>query len=314
MGKESIIAQVDYSTEQIMKDISNDITSAIGNNLQDIKDDTKAIEDIIEQTEEIAKKLSGFDGLSSSLADLKAFAKESKLLAEKISPLESQFVDLRKKIGDGFEQNISKVDDVITGIGTMQSAMAVEQSSVNEISNTVSNIRTAISSVEETQSNKFAEVSEVLRDAGEKNISFNESALQSLTVCKDNLQLANGKLDSMSSSLTSITEKSENAKADVCTLITSNAESNINAMKNESNSIKQNVDAVSQKLQEVDSFVHQRTNELNTRIDSIQNELQSLGQQNEAQFNMLKESLEKVQVTLDIVVNLTTPFWKKWGK
>ena len=84
MGKESIIAQVDPSTEKIMNKISNGITNAIDENLRGIKDDTKAIEDIVERTEEITQKLSRFDGLSSSLAELKVFAEESKQFSEKI--------------------------------------------------------------------------------------------------------------------------------------------------------------------------------------------------------------------------------------
>ncbi len=313
MEKESIIAQVDSTTEQIMKDISDDITSVIGNNLQEIKDDTKAIENIMEQTEEITKKLSGFDGLSSSLADLKEFAKESKQLAEKLSPLESQLLDLHKNIGYEFEQSKNKTSEVISEIGVLRSALITEQNSVNEISNTVSNIHTVISSVETTQSSKFAEVSEVLRNSEQKNNSYSESALQSLAQCKEDIKLANDKIASIISSLTPVAEKVETTKEDVSRIITANSEYN-NAMKNENHCIKNSIDAVSKKLQEVDSFVHQKTDELNTRIDSIQTEIKTLSLQNEAQFSILKESVEKVQVTLDIVVNLTTPFWKKWRK
>ena len=275
MGKESIIAQVDSSTEQIMRNISDGITSAIDGNLRDIKDDTKAIEDIVERTEEITQKLSGFDGLSSSLADLKAFAEESKQLSEKISPLESQLKYLH---------------------------------------NSIDSVHNVISSVEKIQSNKFEEVSEELRDAKEKNLSFSESALQYLTVCKDSIQLANEKFASLLSSLVTMSEKVETTKSDVSQLITTQLESTFHNIKNESDSMKQNVAAVSLKLQEVDNFVHQRTDELDTRIEAIHTEIQVFGQQNEAKLNMLKESLDKIQVTLDIVVNLTTPFWKKWGK
>ena len=72
MEKKTIIAQVDYATEQIMSEISGNITSTIDYNLQDIKGNTKNIID----------KLDDFDGLSSSLEDLKEFAKESRTLAK----------------------------------------------------------------------------------------------------------------------------------------------------------------------------------------------------------------------------------------
>jgi uncharacterized protein YajQ (UPF0234 family) len=32
----------------------------------------------------------------------------------------------------------------------------------------------------------------------------------------------------------------------------------------------------------------------------------------DAKLKQLSESVEKLQATLDIVVNLVTPFWKKW--
>ena len=275
MGKESIIAQVDESTERIMKDISDGITSAIDENLQGIKDDTKAIEDIVERTEEITEKLSRFDGRSSSLTDLKAFAEESKLLSEKISPLESLLIDLHESI---------------------------------------SSIHTVISSVEKTQSNKFAEVSEALGDAKENSHKFNETILHSLAACKDCTQLANNKLEMIMSSLMTVSEKMETAKTDVSQLIAAHSESTLQAIRNENDRMKQSIAEVSQKLKEVDTFAHQKADDLNTRIESLHTEIQAFSQQNEAQLNILKESVDKVQVTLDVVVNLTTPFWKKWGK
>lgn len=45
--------------------------------------------------------------------------------------------------------------------------------------------------------------------------------------------------------------------------------------------------------------------ELNAEIEKVQ-------QANKEQFASLAESVEKLQATLDIVVNLVTPFWKKW--
>lgn len=275
MDKESIIAQVDSCTEKIMRDISDGITSAIENNLQDIKDDTKAIEDVVERTEEITQRLSGFDGLSSSLAELKELAEESKGLSKKISPLESQLIDLHKSID---------------------------------------NVHTVISSVEKTQNESFTEVSEILHDTKEENLSFSELALQNLTLCKDSIRLANDNLASILSSLTTLSKKVETTKTDVSQFIAAYEGSTLQAVKNESDSTKRSVAALSEKLQEVDTFVRQRTDELNTRIESIHSDIQTFGQHNEAQLNMLKESMEKLQVTLDIVVNLTTPFWKKLGK
>jgi hypothetical protein len=245
MGNESIIAQVDYSTEQIMKDISNDITNAIGDNIQDIKDDTKAITDIYDQTEEISRKVSSLDALSSSLADLNVIANESsKNLAEKITTIESQLLKIQNHIE-------------------------------NEITDSVEKIHVGISSVEERQSNKLSEMSIALRNAEVKVDTIKEEITQ--------------KIEDKSSSIL----KDYNEKQEI---------------------FLNRIEGISQKTQDVEKFIQQRTEEINKRIDVIQLGFTSFVEQNKSQLNILKESLDKVQVTLDIVVNHTTPFWKKWFK
>lgn len=244
MKNKSIIAQVDYSTEQIMKDISIDITSAIGDSLQDIKDDTKAITNIYGQTEEISSKLRKFDGLSSSLADLKVFANESKVLAEKISPLESRLLNIQTHIE-------------------------------NEISNAGEQIHNGLSSVEKRQANKLAEITGAIRNAEEKVENGNNEVAQKIA-------------EESSSIIKDYNEKQKN--------------------------LLNRIASVSQKLQDIEELVQQKTEKLDERINALQEDLKLFAEQNESEFNVLKESVEKVQVTLDIVVNLTTPFWKKWGK
>ena len=44
----------------------------------------------------------------------------------------------------------------------------------------------------------------------------------------------------------------------------------------------------------------------------IKAELNNFQQASNEQFASLTESIEKLQATLDIIVNLVTPFWKKW--
>lgn len=44
----------------------------------------------------------------------------------------------------------------------------------------------------------------------------------------------------------------------------------------------------------------------------IKAELNNFQQASNGQFASLTESIEKLQATLDIIVNLVTPFWKKW--
>lgn len=251
MEKKTIVAQVDYATEQIMRDISGNITSAIDQNLQRIKNDIGTIEDVYSQTEDIIEKLNNFDGLSSSLADLKEFAKESRTLAKTISPLESQIANIKNIVTIGIEKNENKANDVIS--------------------------------------------------SAKENLTYSQTTLKPLS------QSANDKLDSMLSSLAESEDK-----------VTKTIEHGVSSIKDTYTeglrSIQNSIERVSQKLQNVEENIDQKTSDLEKRINDVQDNLTKIAQQNEAQLNTLKESIEKIQATLDIVVNLTTPFWKKWSK
>lgn len=248
MEKKTIIAQVDYATEQIMKDISGNITSTIDVNLQDIKGNTK---DIID-------KLDDFDGLSSSLEDLKEFAKESRTLAKTISPIESQLANIQALVIEGVEKNGNKTSEVISSV--------------------------------------------------KENLVYSQNVLTPLS------QLADEKLDSVMSSLPKAVQESESK---VIQTITDGVGAIHKTYAEGREEILCNIENISQELLKVKEnieFTKQRTEVIENRICDIEANIERIAQQNESQLNALKESIEKIQATLDIVVNLTTPFWKKWGK
>lgn len=211
MEKKTIIAQVDNATGQLMKDISEDINNIIDDNLKNIK----------ENTEDIIDKLDDFDGLSSSLEDLKEFAEESRKLAKTISPIESQLANIQNLVIESVRKNGDKTDEII-------------------------------SSVEEKENKVIQVIAEGLD-------TINKGHINMLSDIKE----------------------------------------------------------VSQELQKIEDsvvLVNQRTSEIEKHIRAMEANIENIAQQNASQLNALKESVEKIQATLDIVVNLTTPFWKKWGK
>lgn len=211
MEKKTIIAQVDNATGQLMKDISEDINNIIDDNLKNIK----------ENTEDIIEKLDDFDGLSSSLEDLKEFAEESRKLAKTISPIESQLANIQNLVIESVRKNGDKTDEII-------------------------------SSVKEKENKVIQVIAEGLD-------TINKGHINMLSDIKE----------------------------------------------------------VSQELQKIEDsvvLVNQRTSEIEKRIRNMEANIENIAQQNASQLNALKESVEKIQATLDIVVNLTTPFWKKWGK
>lgn len=248
MEKKTIIAQVDYATEQIMSEISGNITSTIDYNLQDIKGNTKNIID----------KLDDFDGLSSSLEDLKEFAKESRTLAKTISPIESQLANIQTLVKEGLEKNENKADEVISSV--------------------------------------------------KENLAYSQNSLTSLS------KSANGKLDSIMSSLPNTVKESE---SEVVQVITESVGAIHKTYAEGKGNILCSIENISQELLKVKEnieYTKQRTVAIENRLCDIEANIERISQRNESQLNALKESVEKIQATLDIVVNLTTPFWKKWGK
>ena len=252
MENKTLIAQVDNATGQIMREISEDIRSAIDDNLRGIKTKIGNIDDVI--NDEIIGKLNDFDGLSSSLAELKELARESKNLAKSISPLDSQLSNIKTLVNEGFKENRNKAQEVISSV--------------------------------------------------KDNLTYNQQSLHPLS------QLANEKLDLLISSLPNSLKGSEN---NITQVITNGVKSIEKAYNEAERNIQDNINKVSQTLKEVEESIKLmllKSGELETRIHN----LEAIAEQNNAHHNELKESVEKIQVTLDIVVSLTTPFWKKWGK
>lgn len=75
----SVILQVDESTKGLMEEIQSGITSSIEDGIRDVKSKVEAVDD---NTDMILRKFKNFDGLSSSIDQLRSLAEESKSLPQ----------------------------------------------------------------------------------------------------------------------------------------------------------------------------------------------------------------------------------------
>lgn len=192
--KESIVVKVDESTKGIMQEIESGITTPITqleSHIKQAKDDT----------EEILLKMRKFDGLSSSLDNLRKVSEDARHLSEKVSP-----------IGDNLLNSANGIHESIRKLSDKES---------DDIKHLKDDIETLASLLDEN------------RKEGEKIVA---------------------------------------------------------------------------KLRD---DIYQDTAH---QLEDIRGQIQLIQAENNARYESISESMEKLQVTLDIVVNLVTPFWKRWSK
>lgn len=186
---DSVLLKVDEDTEELMTDISEGIIEKVEEPLSNIKDNTDLI----------MEKLQNFDGLNSSLEEIKQLAQGSKNLSDAIPPIQSR---------------ISVVEDNLNGI-------------------------------------------------------------QSKVASKDDI---------------------------------------VSALASQKSEIENIITEVGQKIDGIANTTNTEIEKLKQDISSAQETISEFKRETDDQISELRKSIEKVQATLDIVVNLTTPFWKKWWK
>lgn len=132
MEKDSIIAQVDATTEKIMNDIAEDITSGISDNLQDVtngisdslQDITKGISDnlqhitndtqkIFSTLQQACQSLNRLDDLPMSLAEIKAMVGKVNDLNDKLSALKDELASLQLHIENHVDDNLRNHTEVV---------------------------------------------------------------------------------------------------------------------------------------------------------------------------------------------------------
>ena len=134
---------------------------------------------------------------------------------------------------------------------------------------------------------------------------------------EDQTDAINTKLDNLKdlSSLMKLKDVIENSLKDVSDRLIKmeGDEQNQNKTVNEKlDKIQNDINNVFQHIQPIE-YVTKKCAKIDD-IEQIQNNIKEITKQNKLQFNVMKESIATIQATLDIIVNQTTPFWKKWGK
>lgn len=258
----SVILQVDESTRGLIKEIQSGISSSIEEGMREVKD---MVDSVDGNTDMILRKLKSFDGLSSTVDQLRSLADESKKFAAIVSPLQSSVSDL-KEDSMANEQTLAQVSSDIALLvkGTVE--LGEKQSDLS--SDMKVEIQKVINHISEKNENSKEALGRVL-----EKMSQAENARQDLYV-------------KLNTSLTDI-------KAAVETIGKS--------IVDNSNKLEGTIAKLTASLEGFANKYSLNESEHVKFEDKTTSQIEALGQ-----------SLEKVQATLDIVVNLVTPFWKKW--
>lgn len=258
----SVILQVDESTKGLMEEIQSGISSSIEDGLKEVKDKVESVDGT---TDIILRKFKNFDGLSSTVEQLRSLAEESKKFTDIVSPLENSVQELKQE-NKFQEQILSKVTlDVELLVKGVVELSDKENSISDEIKR---NIQDVLNSLEK---------------GNESSKTLLKDVLEKLAQAEIVRQKETNKID-----------------ASFCSI------------KGLIGDLSHHID---EKSTSIESNIHKATEsnvELSKRI--AENELihQEFEIKTSAQIEDINRSIEKVQATLDIIVNMVTPFWKKW--
>ena len=258
----SVILQVDESTKGLMEEIQSGLSSSIENGMREVKDKVESVDDTAEM---ILRKFKNFDGLSSTVEQLRSLAEESKKFTAVVSPLENSVSELKqgnKSLEEALAQIKSNIDLLVKGVVELSEK---ENSFASEI-------KVEIQAVQEIL---------------EKN---NENAST----------LFNNILDKLS--------KAESERKDVSGEIKASLSSVNDSISCLSNQLKDKTSQIEEKIETVGQLHKDFANNYSKNEDSHN----AFENKTSSQLEDMQKTMEKIQTTLDIIVNLTTPFWKKW--
>ncbi len=237
----SVILQVDESTKGLMEEIQSGIASSIEDGMREVKSKVESVDD---NTEMILRKFKNFDGLSSSIDQLRSLAEESKRFASIVSPLQQSVTEIQHESKANEltlseqKENLKLLVRGVVELGGKQDAL----------SNDAKSLLVELQKNIEVYQQQFAS----------KVVSTLDEIISSISLVQNSIVENAQKLGDSIAQITTLQKEFENTF-----------------------SIKEMAHA---------EFEH------NT----------------DTQLKQLSESVEKLQTTLDIVVNLVTPFWKKW--
>lgn len=138
MKNNDIIVQVDESTKELMQNIQAGLST-------DVKEQISKIQTTENENSErigrVIRKLNGFDGMNTSLEELKKMAQETNSLKNVIPPISESINDIRKKH-----------DTVIETVNGIKDAVKQNSESIGELKNEISkNIDNIASKIQNLQ-------------------------------------------------------------------------------------------------------------------------------------------------------------------
>lgn len=258
----SVILQVDESTKGLMEEIQSGISSSIEDGMREVKNKVDAVDG---NTDMILRKFKNFDGISSSVEQLRTLAEESKKFAAIVSPLESSVSELKQ----GSKNQEHALSQITSNIAFLVKGLVELAEKENTIASEIkTNIKQVHGCIERGENNTNTLINDVLQKLSQTEIIHQKISAE-----------INSSLTSIIESVTELSLHIDDKSVQIENKIDRVAESHAEFSKRYAE------DKIADKEFE---------NKTTTQIEN------------------LNQSLEKIQATLDIVVNLVTPFWKKW--
>lgn len=258
---DSVILQVDESTKGLMEEIQSGITFSIEEGVREVKD---KVESVDENTDMILRKFKNFDGLSSTVDQLRSLAEDSRKIAEIVSPLQNSVSEIHEGTKSN-ESQLKKVDDNVSllikelvEVGNRQAVIS------SETKDMIQNVLSRLSKDDE-------DIQQILVNVHEKQIQVDVNYQDSFSRISSSLEGIKSSICALGISVTDNTKRIEDILVEICTMHT----------------------------------------EFEKKYASIESVHANFEYKTISQLQGLNEALEKLQTTLDIVVNLVTPFWKK---
>ena len=249
----SVILQVDESTKGLMEEIQSGISSSIEDGMREVKDKVESVDGT---TDMILRKFKDFDGLSSTVEQLRSLA---------VSPLENSVTQLKQ--GNKTQEQIlskitSNIDLLVKGVLELGEK---ERGFASDIKEEIQNVLNRVNKGNEGICTQLMDILQKLSQAENKRQEISDKMSSSLTSIKESIDALSNHLD----------DKSGKIESSIHKVVVSHSE-------------------FSKKYAECESVHEEFERKTSSQIDEI------------------NKSMEKVQATLDIIVNLVTPFWKKW--
>lgn len=261
----SVIMQVDESTKGLMEEIQSGISASIEDGIRGVK---STVETVGDNTDIILRKFKNFDGVSSSIEQLRSLVDESKKFAEMVTPIQDSIADVKEESALNGEILSSQGRSINSIIESVQRLEEKQSATNTDLQNAIVQLETHYASLTEQQSQN------IIEELRSKVSSAQAASHEEFSNVQTTITDVKTAIDSVQDNITNGTLKLETSIAQI---------------------------AVAQR-----GFLTSYT-----ANEAVHAEFESNAR---AELKQLVDSVEKLQSTLDILVNLVTPFWKKWNK